>query len=292
MENVHERYIDLGGEYLFLRHTEIRFDRPTLLFVHGLGDSGLCFAEAFSSGMLSTYNLLVPDGIGYGRSSRASGGDYSFAAQVRRLAEMVSVLGVGEVTLIGHSLGGILGTLWASTDKGRMVRRLVNVEGNLTAPDATFSRRAAAAFEDLRQDFNRWRAWFLSDFAHHHVLDVMGVRPSLKRYYGSLLFARPRAFLENALEIMKRSRTEREDKVSEIGRMYKSLEIPRVYFWGEESLSQETRGFLERERLMNRGFQGAGHWPMIDASEEFYPALAEFLRSTEGGARSSQSPGR
>lgn len=274
---IHERFVHLGNELIFIRHTDLRFDRPTLLFVHGLGESGLCFVEAFSSGLFTDFNLIVPDNVGYGRSSRASDGDYSFAAQIKRLEEMISILGVGEVSLIGHSLGGILGTLWASRDVNKSIRRLVNVEGNLTAADALFSRRAAVVYEELRGDFSRWCIWFLSEFTQQQVLDRLGVRSSTKRYYASLLFARPKAFLANALEIIDWSRTDREDGVSEIGHAYRSLKIPRIYFWGSESLSEETNAFLEREGLLNRGFEGAGHWPMIDACDEFYQALADFL---------------
>jgi len=32
-------------EYMFLRHNEINHGKTTLLFVHGLGESGLCFKE-------------------------------------------------------------------------------------------------------------------------------------------------------------------------------------------------------------------------------------------------------
>lgn len=270
----HERFVHVGNEHLFTRHSDIRSNRPSLLFIHGLGESGLCFGEAFSCGLFPDYNLIVPDLTGYGRSSRAVNGDYSFAAQIGRLKELISILDVGRVTLIGHSLGGILGTLWAGWD--RAIKRLVNVEGNLTAADATFSKRAASAFEELRGEFGRWRAWFLSEFTQHPVNDQLGGRTSIKRYYRSLLFSRPEPFLANSLEIMDRTRTDQEG-VSEIARVYNSLEIPKIYFWGAESLSDNTKAYLEREGLLNRGFPGAGHWPMIDVSDEFYQALADFL---------------
>jgi pimeloyl-ACP methyl ester carboxylesterase len=278
--NIHERFVQVNDELIFLRHSDIRADRPTLLFVHGLGESGLCFVEAFSCGLFEGFNLIVPDQVGYGRSSRASNGDYSFAAQIGRLREMISTLAVGDVTLIGHSLGGILGTLWAGRKDHPPIRRLVNVEGNLTDADATFSRRAAVAFESLRRDFGRWCVWFLSEFTQQQVFSQLESRFSLKRYYASLLFARPKAFLANALEIIERSRTDQGEGVSEIGHAYRTLEIPKIYLWGKESLPEETLVFLEREGLRNRGFQGAGHWPMIDAADEFYPALAEFLSTT------------
>jgi pimeloyl-ACP methyl ester carboxylesterase len=190
---------------------------------------------------------------------------------------MLASFGTGEITLVGHSLGGILGTLWSGQDGNRLIRSLVNVEGNLTAADASFSKNAAFAFEQFRGNHKSWRKWFFSEFTEHQILDRSGNRSSINRFYGSLLFARPEAFLANSLEMMEQSRNPKENGETIIGETYRSLVIPKIYLWGMESLSAQTRTFLAGERLLNRGFPGAGHWPMIDASDDFYSALADFL---------------
>jgi hypothetical protein len=82
------------------------------------------------------------------------------------------------------------------------------------------------------------------------------------------------------IEMVKRSRSPEENGSTPVGNTYKSLAIPKIYLWGMESLSERTREFLAFEGLLNQGFSGAGHWPMIDASEDFYSALADFLEKS------------
>ena len=60
--------IDVPGGTLFYRYTEIDSKKPTLLCIHGLGDSGLVFLEAFYEANLREFNIVVPDLLGYGKS--------------------------------------------------------------------------------------------------------------------------------------------------------------------------------------------------------------------------------
>jgi pimeloyl-ACP methyl ester carboxylesterase len=67
-----EDYIELEDGWFSVRHSGLHQGLPTLLFIHGLGESGLCFNEAFDFPEMKAFNLIVPDMLGYGRSS-ASG---------------------------------------------------------------------------------------------------------------------------------------------------------------------------------------------------------------------------
>src|SRR5215510_1305500 len=82
-----------------------------------LGRVESCFREAFDRLHLLDCNLVAPDNLGYGRSSVARNGDYSFRAQIARLANLVSQLGLHRLTLVGHSLGGNLATYWSKSDR-------------------------------------------------------------------------------------------------------------------------------------------------------------------------------
>ena len=73
-----ESLLELGNEYMHVRHGEISQTRASLLFVHGLGDSGLNFEDVFRNERFSDFNVVVPDLVGYGRSSRASSKDKDF----------------------------------------------------------------------------------------------------------------------------------------------------------------------------------------------------------------------
>jgi len=52
----------------------IQGDRPSLVFLHGLGESGLSFSKAFERPELARFNLVVPDLLGFGRTEAACSG--------------------------------------------------------------------------------------------------------------------------------------------------------------------------------------------------------------------------
>jgi pimeloyl-ACP methyl ester carboxylesterase len=66
--------IGVQGGFLVVRR-RIRRAR-TIVMVHGLGESGLSFKEGWTGPFLTHYDVIVPDLMGYGRSSGASDNDY------------------------------------------------------------------------------------------------------------------------------------------------------------------------------------------------------------------------
>jgi pimeloyl-ACP methyl ester carboxylesterase len=272
-----ENIFQLEDEWLFIRHTGFANNKPVVLFIHGLGESGLCFSEAFQVSALQAYNLVVPDLIGYGRSSRARNGDYAMETQVRRLWRLVDYLQVESFYVVGHSLGGDLGCLMAAADPDRRIKGLVNIEGDLTPQDVFISGKAVAAAE--RGDF---AGWFERDFKEELVLKSWGGKwASCRRYYASLQFCRPEAFLANAREIVLRNQPLPGRSESKMGMTYADLKVPKVFCWGSESLAEGTLDFLEATSLYHKKFTPAFHWPMIDRAGEFYSFLGQFLESVQ-----------
>jgi pimeloyl-ACP methyl ester carboxylesterase len=275
-----ERLVQLDGEIVCARHSEIRPGRPTLFFVHGLGDSGLAFSEAFYHLQSINYNLVAPDLVGYGKSSAALDGDYSLASQILRLERVASRLGVAQLILVGHSLGGLIATEWAASESPSQLQALVNIEGNLTPRDASLSRRAVEAFRSFAEDSTVWSAWFRSTFVPSLTASEDG-RPSssLLRYYASILLCRPEAFLANSVETLQLTEVSPGETLSPIAARYIAVTLPKLYCWGTNSLDPATQQLLARHALPNRSFPGAGHWPMIDAPEVFYTGLRDWLIS-------------
>jgi len=267
-----ESYLSVGDDLIFVRHNSISPERLTLLFVHGLGDSSLSFAEAFEDGRLDKFSLVAPDLVGCGRSSVAADGDYSFDAQVRRLWMLVERLELERFVVVGHSMGGDITTLLCASDERGAIAGYVNIEGDITQHDLFISGDAVRAAE--RGEFERW---FCEEFLEKTVYEVWGgALASARRYYASLRFCRPEVFLASARELFARNNALSGRFKSEIGEVYCSLSIPKVFCYGTESLSAETLAFLEDRGLERRAFVGAHHAVMIDAADEFYSFLREF----------------
>lgn len=270
---MNDSYIKIDDEYLYCRHNELTPDRKSILFVHGLGDSGLSFEDVFEDPRFESFNLVIPDHVGYGRSSGARDKkNYSHANHVERLWKVVEILKLKNLIVVGHSMGGDLTTLLCHSDKRGLIKKYINIEGDITQYDLTISRAAVQANKN-----GRFEKWFETGLKKKIVFEGLCHLRSGRIYYASLSFCRPEALLENAIELVNRNSCLDEKFKSEIGKIYSELTIPRVYCYGTDSLSKETIEFLKLHGLESRAFNGIGHCPMTDCPEKFYSFLYEYI---------------
>ena len=97
-----------------------RADGPTLLLLHGLSDSGLCWPDAVRR-WRHTYRIIAPDARGHGESARfdpATAGSNRFedmVADVVLLLQGLAGQGGEMPVLVGHSMGaGVAATVLAT----------------------------------------------------------------------------------------------------------------------------------------------------------------------------------
>ncbi len=246
---------------LFIRAHKSPKGSADIWFVHGFGESGLCFREAFSSPLAEGYNLFVPDFPGFGVSPYQPGQDtvQDSADLLERLIQKLSPR--RPIVLLAHSLGGIIGT-WLAAKLDRVVAS-ISVEGNLTKSDTFFSGLAAKA--DSPQEFH---SYFAGEIYKKMAADL-----PLQRYYASLRLADPRALIawgRSGVAATGECRS---------GEEFAALKVKKCYLWGDKSTPKETWRFIEANSLPNRCFRGAGHWPMIDQTDKFYETVLNLIVS-------------
>ena len=100
---------------------------PLIVFLHGWGDSGVTFQFVVDA-LAGRWHVIAPDWRGFGRTfHRASG--YWFPDYLADLDDLLSKYSPSApVRLVGHSMGGNIGGLYAGAMPER-VRAFVNVEG-------------------------------------------------------------------------------------------------------------------------------------------------------------------
>lgn len=82
--------------------------KAVMLF-HGKNFGGYYWTNAIKSLTTKGYRVIVPDQIGFGKSSKPFI-HYSFHALARFNKQLLDTLGISSVTLLGHSMGGMLAT--------------------------------------------------------------------------------------------------------------------------------------------------------------------------------------
>lgn len=248
-------------------------DGPLVTWLHGLGESSLCFAAIARHPALAGFRHRVVDLPGYGRSPWPQEA-YSLDEAASQLAARLTDAGEPSV-IIGHSMGGVIGQLLAERAP---IRALVNVEGNLSLGDCTFSGRAAAMDVEAfaAGGFDELRDW---------VYDRGHGSPALRGYYASMRFADPRVFHRHAQELIQYSRVET------MAARDAGLPMPALYVAGTpDGICQRSKDLLQAAGALWHSIEPAGHWPFLDQPDAFAEVVAGFLSSL-GRRRRRRSQG-
>lgn len=236
---------------------------PPLLYVHGLGESGLCFERLIADARLDGLTHLCPDLPGYGKSPWCVE-PLALAAQAERLGGWLDALAVGPVVVLGHSMGGVIG-LMLGERRPDLVRGLLDVEGNVSLDDCGYSSLAAA---DERGAF--------LDGGYEALLerffDAGAGDPVVRDYFASVRICDPRAYHLNSVELVALSRGEG------LARRRAALAPPLLYLLGDpRGTGPRSRAMLDEAGVPWRPIPDAGHWPFRDQQALFVDALLRFL---------------
>lgn len=235
---------------------------PAIVWIHGLGEWATSFEPVAAHPALAGFSHVLPDLPGYGRSPWPDepGGPEGLDALADRLAAW---LGDSRPLLIGHSMGGVLVTLIAERIA---VRAVIDVDGNLSRGDCTFSATASAYTPG---DFvARGLAEMRADVYERSRTDL-----ALRSYYGALCVASPEVFHRHALDLIAMS--EPETLVVRLA----ALRAPTLFVAGvPDGICEHSRRLLDRHGVRWVGIEPAGHWPYVDQPDAFATAVAAFLR--------------
>lgn len=245
---------------IFLRTSLSKNPKGAVWFIHGFGESGLSFIESLDSPLSKDFDIYIPDLPGFGVTPLPN---KNFDQQ--KITDLVFdvILEMSRnqpLYLVGHSQGGLIAT-WLCQKLGDRVKAYVNVEGNLTKSDVTFSGEASKKDSALECKSH------ILNFIREHAKN----EESYWRYYASLRFASPDSLLTWAKAGIDFT------GMTKSGEEYVALQNPKLYVWGAKSCPQQTRDFLNTQGLHQHCFKNSDHCPMIDESEIFYKLVQEFF---------------
>ncbi len=116
-----------------------RSDAPTLVLTHGWGLNSTEWYYA-KQALAERFRLIVWDLRGLGESTRPNNNDYHLERMAHDLRAVVDFTGKGPVTLVGHSIGGMIMLTFCRLfpqELGRRVQGLVLTNTTYTTPTHT-----------------------------------------------------------------------------------------------------------------------------------------------------------
>jgi len=122
-QGVSSHYIELDGHRI--HYVEAGpVNGKQLLLVHGLGSRVEDWAELMPRFAGEGYHVYAPDLLGYGRSAKPQGSDYSIAEEEKMVAQFMDAMHLVQPDVIGWSMGGWV-SMRLAVDFPQRVRRLV-----------------------------------------------------------------------------------------------------------------------------------------------------------------------
>ncbi|HMR63291.1 MAG TPA: alpha/beta fold hydrolase [Anaerolineae bacterium] len=115
---------------------------PVILMVHGTPTWSFLYRRLITA-LSNDYRVVAPDHLGFGLSDKPTEAPYTPADHARRLAALISELGLSDLTLMVHDFGGPIGLAHALEQPDNVARLVLfntwlwSVQKNKTAQQAS-----------------------------------------------------------------------------------------------------------------------------------------------------------
>ncbi|MBO0738746.1 MAG: alpha/beta hydrolase [Alphaproteobacteria bacterium] len=266
---------------------------PPLLLLHGGRDHCRNW-DWVADGLRREWHVLAPDLRGHGDSQWSPDANYTIAAYVYDLAQLIHQQQLAPLSIVAHSLGGTIALRYAGIYP-ECVRRLVAIEG-LGASPKRLAERAGRGIA------GRMRDW---------IAEQRALAARVPRRYGSIEDALRRMqeanrhlSPEQARHLTQYGVNQNEDgtyswkfdnyvrtdppyemTTAEIEEIWRRISCPTLLVYGEESWASNplkdgrARHFRDAKVV---AIENAGHWVHHDQLAAFIDLIRDFLRGAAG----------
>lgn len=264
---------------------------PPVVFIHGLLGSHQDWATLLDD-LSAHHRVLALDLFGHGASAKPMG-DYSLGAHAATVRDLLDHLGIGAVTLVGHSLGGGIAMQFAYLFPERVAGLVLVSSGGLGRELSLLLRAATLPGAE----------WVLPVLASGWVrargesfgrgLAKVGIRPgsdARRAWQGFVSLSDPesrRAFLATSRAVIDPGG----QTVTARHRLSELATVPTLLVWGgRDHLIPSWHAVQAQQAIPNSRievFERAGHFPHLDDPDRFAGLLSEFIGA--GGMREGAS---
>jgi pimeloyl-ACP methyl ester carboxylesterase len=138
----------------------------TVVLLHGNNFAGFYFGVVIDALRKGGFRIIVPDQIGYGRSSKPII-PYYLADMARNTRAILQSLNINKAMIVGHSMGGMLAARFAtqypdSTERLVLFNPIGLTDGRFNNPvgdpDEAYKRTLASTYQTIRASLMRYVA--------------------------------------------------------------------------------------------------------------------------------------
>lgn len=229
-----------------------------ILCLHGIQSNKELFSDIFSIPLFDKYSMLAIDFVGFGESDKPENFSYDINDQAHLCSALIEKLKIDKAHIIGHSLGGMVGTVLLNLQKNK-ISSFVNMEGNLVLEDCGLSLDVAGkSFEEFRNSyFSKIRV----DLEKSHEIGADKRRKAIE-------LVPDYAFYKTSRSIVEWSKSR---KLLDI---FVSAPQRKLFMYGQRN-SHKTK--VLPKNMKTATINNAGHFMLLENPDECYKKIEEFL---------------
>lgn len=264
MASVSKSVITHKGIFYTRISTNLSLDAPVILFIHGIGESSLCFKEALlHSNLLGLGTLIMPDLPGFGASIHASVSNYEdyISIATDNLLCLIGEVAINHnpLILISHSAGNVIALNLLPQLKNHLIA-YVDMDGIYAAEPWRYSSQVHRyASADI----------FYSQ-AYNNLLTEIQTAPneSLLRYYSSFVRCYPEAFYQYAKATQKFLIHQK---------YYLNFVKGKHLFIASKKINGLLLNQLETSDIKVIQLSCLGHWVMLEEPQKVYDLIVHWI---------------
>jgi pimeloyl-ACP methyl ester carboxylesterase len=261
-----------------------------VVLLHGKNFWGAYWADTIKFLSDRGFRVIVPDQIGFGKSSKPDI-HYSFDLLAENTAGLLDLLQVPKATIIGHSMGGMLAVRFARLYPGRtealVLENPIGLEDyRLTVPPAPLEQLYQEELNMSLEDFRKYiQAYFVTyppDKAEAFVgprmrVSLSGEFPRWARaaaLTSLMIYQQPVCYEFADIKVPTLLIIGQEDHTA-VGRGSAPIDLRRK-LGNVAELAKKAAAQIPGARLVE--VPNVGHIPHLEAPEQFFQAVDDFLR--------------
>jgi pimeloyl-ACP methyl ester carboxylesterase len=277
-EGFQARQIEVEGGTQYVR---VGGQGPAVVLLHGFGDTGDMWAS-LAKVLVANHTVIVPDLRGMGLSSHQDGG-YTKVAQARDLAGILDKLHVGNVDVVTHDIGNMVGYAFVALNGSRVTKWVVmdaplpglgTWQAQLTNPKVWHFNFRGPDVERLVAGRERI---LLDRFYNELSANPAGIDEQTRDHYAEL-YARPKAIHDAFSGQFAAFTQDAEDNKSLFAKVG-PLKMPVLAIGGDHSYGASLADELKSVASNVKGavITNSGHWIMEEQPQQAIDLIVGFL---------------
>ena len=292
---VREITLKSQGESMQMAYMDLQPEKANgsvILLLHGKNFASYYWEQTAKDLSAAGYRVIMPDQIGFGKSSKPTNIQYSFQWLAQNTKAVLDELKIDKVAVLGHSMGGMLATRFALMFPERVEKLILEnpiglEDWKTVVPyqsiddwNASELKATYQSIKDYQLKFyydNKWKPEYekplqmLAGWTLHKDYPIIAKNAALTY---DMIFTQPVVYEFGNLKMPVLLIIGQRDRTA-LGKAKAPKDVQET-LGNYPKLGKETAAKIKNSTLVE--IENVGHLPHVEAYDKFITPLLKFLR--------------